>query len=94
MDLFRHLFVDGEFAERSRILADLDLEHVTTRPGAAPHSIYEELWHLTRWQHVVVYRDMEAYEEWEKNRNFLPPSPPPSRLGTRLCASTRLASKR
>lgn len=70
MDLYRHLFIDGEFAERSRILAGLDLDQVNHRPPGAPHSIYEELWHLARWQHVMVYRDEEAHALWEQNGMF------------------------
>lgn len=70
MDLYRHLFLTGEFAERSRILAGLDLTQVTHRPTGAPHSIYEELWHLTRWQHVIVYRDEDAHAHWEQHGMF------------------------
>lgn len=70
MDLHRHLFLTGEFAERSRIVAGLDLAQVTQRPPGAPHSIYEEMWHLTRWQHVIVYRDEEAHQAWEQHGMF------------------------
>jgi uncharacterized damage-inducible protein DinB len=54
---WRHLFVDGEYAQRERILSGLTLEQVTRKPSEQSHSIYEELWHAARWQTIIVTRD-------------------------------------
>lgn len=56
MDIWKHLFATGEFAERARLLSGLTLQQVTSRPHGVPHSIYEELWHATSWQRIVVER--------------------------------------
>lgn len=53
MDL-EHLFLVGEFPERSRLLSGLTLEQVTRRPDGASHSIYEELWHVVAYQQSIV----------------------------------------
>jgi len=75
-DVWRFLFLDGEFAPRSYILAGLTLEQVGIRPGEAVHSIYEELWHTVDWQKIVLERDALALQHWEENVSF-PPSPAP-----------------
>lgn len=54
--MWKHLFLDGEFSPRERLLSGLTLEQVTRRPAGASHSIYEELWHATTWQRIVVER--------------------------------------
>ena len=54
MNAFEHLFLVGEFAERERLLSGLTLEQVTLRPEGAPHSIYDELWHLVGYQQSIV----------------------------------------
>jgi uncharacterized damage-inducible protein DinB len=53
----KHLFVDGEYARRDKILSGLTLEQVKRPPSEQSHSIYEELWHAARWQTIVVTRD-------------------------------------
>jgi hypothetical protein len=72
-----HLFKDGEFARRDRIMAGLTLEQVTRRPSAQSHTIYEELWHTNRWQSIMVYRDEALYEQWTKGHVY-PEQPPAS----------------
>ena len=62
MKTWEHLFLTGEFPARAELLSGLTLEQVTLRPEGAPHSIYEELWHAARWQHIVVERDKAAAE--------------------------------
>jgi hypothetical protein len=57
MNMWSHLFLDGEFIQRERLLAGLTLDQVTRRPPGASHSIYEELWHTTTWQNIVADRD-------------------------------------
>lgn len=47
MGQWQHLFIDGEFMSRARLLSGLTVEQVSVRPPGLPHSIYEELWHTT-----------------------------------------------
>jgi hypothetical protein len=61
---WRHLYWDGEFSPRDEIVAGLTRSQVVQRPAGAPHSIYEELWHLTKWQHLVVWGDQEGSAGW------------------------------
>ena len=77
MNKWKHLFVDGEFAARERILSGLTLAQVTHRPSPQSHTIYEELWHTTQWQNVVVNRDEEPHEAWQRGEVY-PASAPPS----------------
>jgi hypothetical protein len=72
-----HLFKDGEFARRERIVEGLMLEQVTRLPSAQSHTIYEELWHTNRWQSIIVYRDEALYEQWQKGHVY-PERPPAS----------------
>ncbi|WP_420594762.1 DinB family protein [Deinococcus sp.] len=80
-DVWSFLFLNGEFAPRSSILDGLTLEQVAARPGEAPHSIYEELWHTMDWQKIVLERDETAIKHWEENVSF-PPSPAPESEAT------------
>jgi uncharacterized damage-inducible protein DinB len=54
MQILEHLFLAGEFAERSLLLSGLTLEQVTLRPDGASHSIYDELWHLVGYQQSII----------------------------------------
>ena len=54
MHNLEHLFLVGEFPERTRLLSGLTLEQVTLCPNGASHSIYEELWHVEAYQHSIV----------------------------------------
>ncbi|MEM6431374.1 MAG: DinB family protein [Deinococcota bacterium] len=65
MDKWQHLFITGEYASPEKILSGLTLEQVTYVPSDMSHSIYEELWHLVAWQHIVVFRDESPYKVWE-----------------------------
>ena len=47
MGQWEHLFIDGEFMSRARLLSGLTVEQVSVRPLGLPHTIYEELWHTT-----------------------------------------------
>lgn len=75
MRYLRHLFLDGEFMSRARLLSGLTLDQVRHRAGGVPHSIYEELGHLVAWQRVVVERVGQAGEQPED----FPSQPPASR---------------
>ena len=74
-DKWRHLFSDGEFARREKILSGLSFEQATARPSTQAHTIYEELWHANRWQSIMVNRDEALYEEWARGAVY-PAAPP------------------
>lgn len=76
MNTWEHLFIDGEFMPRDRLLAGLTLEQVTARPPGLSHSIYEELWHTARWQTIVVRCDGPAREAWVDGGQQFPGEPP------------------
>ncbi len=76
---WRHIFVDdGEYAAPEKILFGLTLGQVTHLPSNQAHSIYDELWHVSKWQHVVVFRDEALYESWQKGELVYPKHPPTS----------------
>ena len=64
MDRWEHLFIDGEFMPRARLLSGLTVEQLSVRPPGLPHTIYEELWHTTKWQSIVVQCDEPAAVAW------------------------------
>lgn len=70
MNIWQHLFVDGEYAPRERILAGLSLEHLSACPGGASHSIYQELWHAATWQRLTLDRGEAALERYEEGGQF------------------------
>jgi uncharacterized damage-inducible protein DinB len=72
---WKHLFVEGEYARRERILSGLTLDQVERQPSEQSHSIYEELWHAARWQTIIVTRDEELYEAWQRGERY--PAHPP-----------------
>lgn len=75
MNKWKHLFVDGEYARREKILSGLTLEQVKHSPSERSHSIYEELWHATHWQTILVARDEGLYETWQSDELY--PTHPP-----------------
>jgi uncharacterized damage-inducible protein DinB len=56
---WEHLVLKGEFAERKKILSGLTLEQVTKKLSPLLHTIYDELWHMATWQHIVINNDAE-----------------------------------
>lgn len=56
MHILEHLFLVGEFPERTRLLSGLTLEQVNLCPEGASHSIYDELWHAAGYQRYVLER--------------------------------------
>lgn len=76
VDDWEHFLLAGEFAPRAHILAGLTLEQVGARPGGAPHSIYEELWHAATWQELTLDGDGAALKRWEAGEQF-PEHPAP-----------------
>lgn len=53
-ELEQILISDGYAAAPSHILEALPEELVHRKPAGAPHSIYEELWHICFWQQVTL----------------------------------------
>ncbi|MDQ3019668.1 MAG: DinB family protein [Bacteroidota bacterium] len=72
---WEHLFLKGEYPSRDKLLSGLTLEQVTTIPKGLSHSIYEEFWHLTEWQDVVISDDKNKDESWDKGNTFPPARP-------------------
>jgi hypothetical protein len=61
---WEQLFIDGEFMSRARLLSGLTVEQVSVRPPGVSHTIYEELWHTTKWQSIVVQCDEPPAAGW------------------------------
>ena len=45
---------DGAHAKARSILEGIELKQLGVRPDVAPHSIFEELWHLVWWQDFIL----------------------------------------
>ncbi len=55
MTIWQHLFIDDlEYAPAAHILAGLTPGDVGKRPASDVHSIYEELFHVARWQQLML----------------------------------------
>ena len=76
MGRWEHLFIDGEFMSRARLLSGLTVEQVSVRPPGLPHTIYEELWHTAMWQSIVVQRDEPAAAALSDGGQNFPSEPP------------------
>jgi uncharacterized damage-inducible protein DinB len=68
------LILDGEFAERKKILEDLTADEVNKKPAAGMHSIYEELWHAELWMRIVREPNDEIDKLWDAGERY-PASP-------------------
>lgn len=64
---WEHLILKGEYAERKKLLSGLTAEEVNKKPVPGMHSIYEELWHTERWQHIVIDNDRELDKKWQQD---------------------------
>jgi hypothetical protein len=73
---WEHLFIDGEFVSRARLLSGLTVEQVNMRPSGLPHTIYEELWHTARWQSIVVQCDDRSAPAWVDGEQDFPSETP------------------
>jgi hypothetical protein len=67
---WEHFILKGEFPERKKIVSGLTIEQVNQKPVPGMHSIYEELWHTTRWAHIVVNQDSEADKKFKGSGAF------------------------
>ena len=61
---------------RARLLSGLTVEQVSMRPPGLPHTIYEELWHTTKWQSIVAQCDEAAAAAWTDGGEDFPSEPP------------------
>ena len=87
MGQWEHLFIDGEFMSRARLLSGLTVEQVNMRPSGLPHTIYEELWHTTKWQAIVVLCDDRAASAWiDAGQDFPSEAPGNERMWKDLVA--------
>lgn len=91
VNVWEHLFLDGEFAPRAHILAGLTLEQVGKRPAGLPHSIYEELWHAATWQRIVLDQDKATKERFDNGGQFPPDPEPEDEAAWRSLVETFLA---
>lgn len=64
MQILEHLFLVGEFPERTHLLSGLTLEQVRQCPEGASHSIYDELWHAAAYQRYVLERGDSAGDRY------------------------------
>jgi hypothetical protein len=79
--------MDGEFMSRARLLSGLTVEQVSVRPPGLAHTIYEELWHATKWQSIVVQCDQLAAAAWiDEGQDFPPEAPGHARMWEDLVA--------
>ena len=73
---YKQLLNDGEYASAEVILSGLTFEQVTFLPSAVSHTIYDELWHTTGWQNIVVNsHDNKTlsnglYAKWKKGNVY------------------------
>jgi len=95
MGKWEHLFIDGEFMSRARLLSGLTVEQVSTRPPGLAHTIYEELWHTTKWQSIVVQCDELAAAAWiDGGQDFPSEAPGNERLWEDLVTEFLAGSER
>ena len=64
MGPWERLFIDGEFMSQAHLHSGLTVEQVSMRPSGLPHTIYEELWHTTKWQSIVIQCGDRAAAAW------------------------------
>jgi len=71
---WEHLIFNGEFAERKKILSGLTAEQVNVKLVPGMHSIYEELWHTERCQHIE--NDIELDKKGQSDPDEIFPKTP------------------
>jgi hypothetical protein len=59
-----HLLGGDAYASKERILGALTLAQVNQAVSEEAHTIYDELWHTTRWQDIIVHGDHDLYATW------------------------------
>jgi uncharacterized damage-inducible protein DinB len=68
---YEQLFDGGEYLPPHEILSGITLEYAIKKVTPAMNTIYDELWHVTNWQDIVLNDDKTKYEKW-KNEQILP----------------------
>lgn len=76
-DQWDDLLVSGGFAPRSILLRSLSLEQVSAVPSGAPHSIYQELWHLSTVLRMSLDDGRRVLWDWPLEEHF-PSNPAPT----------------
>lgn len=67
---FEHLFRGGEYLPADKILSGIPLESAVKTLSPSMNTIYDELWHVTNWQNIVVNNDRTKYEKWKAGETF------------------------
>ena len=73
---YKQLLNDGEYASAEKILSGLSVKEVTFLPSVVSHTIYDELWHTTIWQNIVIYSEdnkalnNEVYAKWKQGEVY------------------------
>lgn len=88
------LLLSGGFAPREHIVAGLTLEQVEACPSGVPHSIYQELWHLTTVLKLSLDDGRSVLERWPYEQHFPQSSAPTDQQAWDDLVSTFLMSSR
>ena len=73
---YNQLLNDGEYSSAEKILSCLTLKQVNFLASPVSHSIYDELWHTTTWQKIVIYSadnkavSNELYKKWKSGEIY------------------------
>lgn len=70
MSSWDHLIGEDAYAPKKKIFGGLTLAQVNRTVSAGGHTIYEELWHATRWQSIIVHGDHDLYATWESGIRY------------------------
>ncbi|CAN5740337.1 DinB family protein [soil metagenome] len=67
---------EGAHARARSVLEGIELRQLGVRPDVAPHSIYEELWHLVWWQDFILAEAQGAKRQSPAHASETWPSKP------------------
>lgn len=79
-DQWDDLLLSGAFAPRAKLLRGLPLSEVGARPGGAPHSIYQELWHVATALKMSLEHGRVTLESWPLSEHFPATAAPSSEV--------------
>lgn len=69
-DQWDDLLLSGAFAPRAVLLRGIGHELAGARPPNTPHSIYQELWHVTSVLRISLEHGRSALETWPYEEHF------------------------
>ncbi len=74
-----HLLLEGEYPARESVFKGLKVEDAVKKVGNIKNSIYDELWHMEKWQNKIVLNEDEKeavvnYKNWDDVTNRFPKS--------------------